>query len=348
MTLKLSIGYKTAWGESLVLCLGGKSVPMTYINDALWGCEVSVKDASALSLYHYEVVRDGATVRKEWKGHSLKSIPDVGTVTINDMWHDRPLDSPFWSSAFTDAIFARKPSKAPKAPKGANLLIQVAAPALRPGEVLALAGSGKSLKNWTKVVPFDDSSFPVWTLQLAVNEPFAYKILIADKQTLEPIQWEIGSDRWFSSVPGKGEFRVESDLTPSFAARRWKGAGTAVPVFSLRSEDDFGVGEFYDLKKMVDWASATGQTILQLLPINDTTMLGTWEDSYPYNPNSTFALHPQYINLPAAGVKVDKEYLSLQAELNSLPQIDYERVNNSKLALLKKAFARTYKKLSEK
>ena len=119
-------------------------------------------------------------------------------------------------------------------------------------------------------------------------------------------------------------------------------------MFSLRSEDDFGVGEFYDLKKMVDWAASTGQSILQLLPINDTTMLHTWQDSYPYNPNSTFALHPQFVNLPAAGVKVDEAYKALQAELNALDQIDYERVNNAKLELLHKAFDRTVKKLSAK
>ena len=133
---------------------------------------------------------------------------------------------------------------------------------------------------------------------------------------------------------------------PSFYGRNWKGAGTAIPVFSLRSAEDFGVGEFYDLKKMVDWAAATGQSILQLLPINDTTMLGTWEDSYPYNPNSTFALHPQFLHLPAVGVKEDEEYKALQAELNALDQIDYERVNNTKLAYLRKAFDKTFRKLS--
>ena len=118
MTLKFSIDYKTSWGESLVLCLGGKKVPMTYINEGLWGCEVSAKDTSALALYHYEVVRDGASVRKEWKNHSLPVFSGAETIVVNDRWHDRPADSPFWSSAFTGAIFGRKPSKAAKAPKG--------------------------------------------------------------------------------------------------------------------------------------------------------------------------------------------------------------------------------------
>lgn len=120
----------------------------------------------------------------------------------------------------------------------------------------------------------------------------------------------------------------------------WKGAGTAVPVFSLRSESSFGVGEFHDLKLLVDWAAATGQKIIQLLPVNDTTMTGTKEDSYPYNANSSFALHPQFMYLPEAGVEEDGEYLRLRTELNSLPAVDYERVNREKHRMLRKAFER--------
>ena len=111
---------------------------------------------------------------------------------------------------------------------------------------------------------------------------------------------------------------------------RWKGAGTAIPVFSLRSERDFGIGEFTDLKLMVDWAAATGQSIIQTLPVNDTTMTGTWRDSYPYSANSSFALNPIYINLELVGKLNDKKFLTrtekLRRELNSLPAIDYERV----------------------
>ena len=179
-----------------------------------------------------------------------------------------------------------------------------------------------------------------------MTEPFSYKLLIADKETLAPICWEDGDNRWLAVAPEADELVVEADLQVKFSGRDWKGAGTAIPVFSLRTEDDFGVGEFYDLKKMVDWAAATGQSVLQLLPINATTMLHTWEDSYPYNPNSTFALHPQFLHLPAVGVEEDEEYKALQAELNALEQIDYERVNNAKLDYLHKAFAKTFKKLS--
>ena len=348
MTLHISIEYKTSWGEEIVLCLGGKRYPLAYTSAGIWEGEISRLNVGKAAEYCYEVVRDGQTVRSEWKKHQL-ILPEgmkAKTVTVYDKWNERPADSPFYSSAFTDAIFGRPAVKAAKAGKGENVLLQVAVPTVRPNEVLALAGSGKTLKEWSKVIPFDASQYPVWTLALNVTEPFEYKLLIADKDTLAPVAWEDSDNRWFASLPQKDEVVVEADLQVRFSGRDWKGAGTAIPVFSLRTEDDFGVGEFYDLKKMVDWAAATGQSILQLLPINDTTMLHTWEDSYPYNPNSTFALHPQFLHLPAAGVKVDAAYKALQAELNSLEQIDYERVNNAKLELLHKAFDKTFKKLS--
>lgn len=350
MTLHISIEYKTSWGEELVLCLGGKRYPLAYVADGLWQGEVARLNPENAAEYGYEVVREGRTVRTEWKKHQLVLPEGIAPkeVTVADRWIDRPSDSPFYSSAFTKAIFGRKAEKAKKAPKGANVLMQVAAPAIRPNEVLAVTGSGKMFRNWTKIVPFDASSFPVWTLALNVTEPFEYKILVADKETLAPVAWEDSENRWLTELPENDGFVVKADMQVRFSGRSWKGAGTAIPVFALRSADDFGVGEFYDLKKMVDWAASTGQSFLQLLPINDTTMLHTWEDSYPYNPNSTFALHPQFLNLPAVGVKVDDEYKALQAELNALDQIDYERVNAEKLLLLKKAFAKTFKKLSAK
>lgn len=53
-------------------------------------------------------------------------------------------------------------------------------------------------------------------------------------------------------------------------------------MFSVRSESDLGVGEFLDLKLLVDWAVDSGFHLVQLLPINDTSVHGMWWDSYPY------------------------------------------------------------------
>ncbi|MBO6077374.1 MAG: 4-alpha-glucanotransferase [Bacteroidaceae bacterium] len=124
---------------------------------------------------------------------------------------------------------------------------------------------------------------------------------------------------------------------------RWKGAGTAIPVFSLRSERDFGIGQFTDLKLLVDWAAATGQSVIQTLPVNDTTLTGTWRDSYPYSANSSFALNPIYINLELVGELDDKRFIKSaekqRKELNSLPAIDYERVYKLKSEYLNRLYA---------
>ena len=348
MKLNLNIEYHTVWGENVILCLGGKRHPLSYVGEGMWHIEIDSVNARKQVEYAYELERDSQVVRKEWKGHTLvlPAGSSSKTVTVYDRWNERPADAPLFSTAFTKAIFSRPIAKKEKNVKGANVVFQVNAADVRPGEVLALAGSGEALGDWSKIIPFDDSSYPLWSLAMNVSEPFAYKIIVADRETLAPVRWEEGENRWFGIIPQEGEIVVDASAYMSFNTKPWKGAGTAIPVFSIRTEDSFGVGEFYDLKKMVDWAAATGQVILQLLPINDTTMYGTWEDSYPYNPNSTFALHPQFLHLPAAGVKVDEEYKTIQQELNSLPEFDYEKVNHTKIALLRKAFSKTFKKLS--
>ena len=170
----------------------------------------------------------------------------------------------------------------------------------------------------------------------------SHKIILTGRSQMEVRDYwsDVPADLPLHSAPFRnGVFKTEP-------GRTWRAAGTAVPVFSLRSEKSFGVGEFNDLKALVDWAALTGQKVLQLLPVNDTTMTGTWEDSYPYNANSSFALHPQFIHLPAAGVEEDEEYVSLRNELNALPEVDYERVNNEKRRLLGKAFARTGRRVT--
>lgn len=125
---------------------------------------------------------------------------------------------------------------------------------------------------------------------------------------------------------------------PVFDQPGFRGAGTAIPVFSLRSEEGFGIGEFLDLKPLIDWASATGQCIIQLLPVNDTTRKGQWADSYPYSPVSSFALHPMYIRLQALGIKEDAEFCAVRKKLNSSPELDYPKVFKAKMAYIEEAY----------
>ena len=123
----------------------------------------------------------------------------------------------------------------------------------------------------------------------------------------------------------------------------WRAAGVVVPVFSLRSEHSYGVGDFGDLHRMVDWAVDTGMKVIQLLPVNDTTTDGGWHDSYPYNIVSAFALHPHYLDLEALGTLKSKKkmtaYHRQRRELNALGYSDYEAVGRVKFSYIHDIFA---------
>ena len=156
--------------------------------------------------------------------------------------------------------------------------------------------------------------------------------------------WETGHNRelYVSTDLRRGDVQVYHLDQAFFAIPNQRVAGTLVPVFSLRSKGSFGVGDFGDLRLMVDWVARTHQRLLQVLPINDTTSTHTWTDSYPYSCISVFALHPQYADLrqlpELKDEKLKKQFEALREELNALPQIDYERVNNAKRDYLRAIF----------
>ena len=162
-----------------------------------------------------------------------------------------------------------------------------------------MVGDCPGLGDWDvlKAPLLNDSAFPEWQITLDGRQlkfPFEYKFVIVRTHQREVVAWETGENRICREKPqNPSEAVVVSGLRFNGSESQWRGAGTAIPVFSLRTDYGFGIGEFIDLKYLVDWALRTGQSFIQLLPVNDTTMSGTWQDSYPYNANSTFALHPQ-------------------------------------------------------
>ena len=357
MRLRISLEYFTTPGEELMVNLSdGKSMLMEYASGGRWEGSFEIPVRNGTLEYSFALCRDGRCVRREWGCHKLTGLVEgtgfstssaTGSVglaagnaaevlEIRDRWQDRPEDSPLWTKAFTDVIFKRKSSSCKRST--GNVTFTVPCTRIRKDETLAITGSGRMFDDWKKFVRFKPSDAPLWSVTLNAKDPFEYKFVILDAKTGTPKVWESGSNHLLAGIPAKGSFLEIRNVIPEFGTEPWRGAGTAIPVFSLRSETSFGVGEFKDLKKLVDWVAKTGQSIIQLLPVNDTAMAGTWTDSYPYNANSTFALHPQFIHLPEAGVKEDKEYKALRKELNALPAVDYERVNNEKLRLLRKAF----------
>ena len=223
--------------------------------------------------------------------------------------------------------------------------LQVRAPQLSQGMALYVTGGEVAMGEWddSKAIRMTEHNINEWLADIDAGELadslIDFKFFAKDDATGN-IVWEYSNNRSVQ-LPDLADGQVVVyDLSQAFfPLPPVRCAGTLVPVFSLRSRESFGVGDFGDLKKMIDWVAKTKQRVLQILPINDTTITHTWTDSYPYSCISIFALHPQYADLNQLPKIADKaladEMEQLRQELNALPQIDYERVNDAKVRYLR-------------
>lgn len=362
MKISFNISYHTRWGESLSVygdhpLLGdsdpAKAPEMNMTAPGKWSLSVDLPDSVKHLRYRFVVKADHTPWRFEWGEHHTLDLSASGLKSIDvfDLWSEMPGDKPYYSSAFVDGMLHRSHRDQPLRLYPGQLNIRFFAPMVQPDEVVAIAGEGEALGNWDprQAIRMNDARFPLWEANIpcgSLKTPFQYKFVILDAETLEPKVWEARDNRECGLKADKeGEAVVLDALTFANPRTDWKGAGTAIPVFALRSEEDFGVGDFADLKEMVDWCVTTGQKVLQTLPVNDTTKTHTWVDSYPYSANSTFALHPMFLRLEQVGRLRDKnrrEYFKrLGQELNALPEIDYERVTQGKFEYLREIYSET-------
>ncbi len=365
MKLLFNVEYQTTFGEELLLTIlpeEGTQQKATHHKmhtaDGLhWQCEVN-RGAKAGTFfdYFYSVCRGDEETRHEWlvEPHRLELAAERGSrYTMFDHWIDIPEDSYLYSSAFTECVAARKRQLSTKSEYQRTVRLKVRAPQLRVGEKLAIVGEPEALGAWdtAKAVVMAEHEYHEWVVSLDASHlpqhRFEFKFVCIGTPNShngkQEIVWEQSMNRSIEPAAVEQGAVVVYELSQAdFATFPWKGAGTVIPVFSLRSEGSFGVGDFGDLKKMVDWADMTGQRVLQVLPINDTNMTGTWQDSYPYNSISIYALHPQYTDLrqlPEIKDAAKRDaFESLRQELNVLPQIDYERMFSAKMQYLQTVF----------
>ena len=363
MRIVFNLEYQTTFGEELALniLLDGKTEQhkMSTLDGCHWMCELSksVKTKTHID-YFYCVMRGDEQTRCEWltEPHRLEFIATKGArYTVYDHWIDIPEDSFLYSSAFTECVAARKRKMSEESAYAKTVRLKVRAPQLRWNERLAIIGGSEALGNWEalRALTMAEHENNEWVITLDADtlpDTIEFKFVSLDEEIDVTPLWETGMNRTMT-IPKleEGEVIVYELPQAFFPVYPWKGAGTVIPIFSLRSEGSFGVGDFGDLQKMIDWCAKTRQRVLQVLPINDTNMTYTWQDSYPYNSISIYALHPQYTDFRQLPPLKDKErkayYEALQKELNALPQIDYERMNNAKLGYLRELFAQEGSKM---
>ncbi len=357
MNFSFNVDYRTQFGEDIMLnlCREGSvsQYRMSTVDGQHWSHNMLLQDAGKVLTYYYSVEYVGRQDRHEWTTvmHQLDlTAASAQHYTLWDRWMDMPHDSYLYSSAFTECVNRRDSKTLQQTGYDRTVRLVVRAPQLRGSDSLSLVGASQMLGAWdaTKALPMTEHQHNEWVVDIdgkALAEELEDGVMEFKfvAQTPDGTLWETCMNRTIEVAPMQdGDVMVYTLDQSFYPISNEKLAGTLVPVFSLRSKQSFGVGDFGDLKRMVDYVAQSGQRVLQILPVNDSTITHTWTDSYPYSCISVIALHPQYVDLSQLPVLDNdddrRRFADLQQELNALPEIDYERVNNAKIEYLRLLF----------
>jgi 4-alpha-glucanotransferase len=366
MDISFKINYHTQWGEELWICgsvdaLGNwdteKALPMSYIANGEWESSTIIKKAKQFEYKYFLKTQNNSIV---WEGRNNRVFNSFNqkNVVIRDFWRPQTdFNSVFYTKTYTSVLMKPESLKQKKNEIYKHtLLFRMHAPRVPRGKTLAITGNTKALGNWKRPVELSNANYPVWEKTINIeqfNQPIEYKYLIIDNKTKQIEQWEEGEERMIPLFnPAKSEILfIQNDESFRYKNQHWKGAGVAIPVFSLRSKESFGVGEFYDLKKLADWCSITGLKMIQVLPIYDTIATHKWIDSYPYKSITVLALHPMFLNIEGMGSieneKTRDEFELAKEVLNSKHYSDYVEVNRLKLKYFKLLFNQNWDKLKK-
>lgn len=348
--ISFHLNYHTTWGQEVCLCgstpeLGAfdesKALSLECSGDN-WSTALKMSVSDTLE-YYYLIRQGNSIIRREWGARRrLHVIKGKKEFIVQDHWNDKPYHAYLYSSVFTDSIFHHRISPLPTKYYSRSLLLNMICPYANRDQVVAVCGAADVLGGWdpAKAVPLTCVNNGEWQILLDAESLPAmseYKFLIIDRNSGEVVHWEDGANRLLDATSAQqvNSVTVEMSIAYRYSGFTFKGTGTAIPVFSLRTEQSFGIGDFTDLRKMVEWTSLTGQQLIQLLPVNDTTTTRTWKDSYPYSAISIYALHPIYLgcsDYPLKNKRKQKQYLKQGATLNRLKEIDYEEVLKLKSA----------------
>lgn len=358
MKLYFNVGYSAKVGENLQLMIKDEgSVHQThamfYGENGLWKCEVDY--FSKTISYHYQLIDErGNILREEFVPHHLTFPHNYKEFVVFDEWNNKNFPENYLNNKILyNKLNTFKPEKVSVLKKHTHLF-RIEAPIYNPDWKIVVFGSTASLGNWDyeKAIHLSQTDFGIWetSLEIPENEFIQYKYCLYDAGKGKVIDVETGENRFALPNQSKDVLQIVSDHYFKFKLyQMYHDAGVAVPVFSLRTEDGFGVGEFSDMKKLADWAKETNLGIIQILPINDTTANYSWTDSYPYAAVSVYALHPQYISLENLDFTLPKDliedYQAEKSELNSLELIDYEKMISGKWKYLKAVFNEDKKKI---
>ncbi len=371
MILAFKLHYETRWGQRLAVVgnapVLGEDDPMhalllDYQGGGYWGREIEVKDWPATLHYKYVLLEEEGFRIPEWgdpRRFELKASSGKSFVLLKDSWRARQHpEQALYTSAFQDVILQKvktRQQKAGRAGKHPKIHFSIEAPQVSAEYRLALLGNTEELGSWDpdNAILLGSEGDARWQGSIVLRSGLGieYKYGLADAKTGKLVHLETGDHRFFSTSWLSRERSAEVFISDTYFRHptgMWRGTGVAMPVFSLRSEKGLGVGEFPDIKLLVDWAARVGMNMVQILPVNDTSATATWTDSYPYAAISVFALHPLYLNLddlPEKKTPEEKDALEeRRQDLNALAKVDYEAVMSFKLSFARNQYEKGARK----
>ncbi|XP_022874044.1 4-alpha-glucanotransferase DPE2-like isoform X1 [Olea europaea var. sylvestris] len=369
--VSFKLPYYTHWGQHLLVCgsepvLGSWNVkkglllkPVHQGDELIWSGSLNVPNGFGCE-YSYYVVDDGRNILRWEAGKKRKLILPNGVqdgefVELHDLWQTGSDDLPF-RSAFKNVIFRGSWNLDVEKPLAEiqnqlnqedSVIVQfrICCPNIEEKTSICVIGSPLELGQW-KVqgrLKLNYIGESIWQAECMMRkEGFPLKYRYGKYRNNENFSMEMGPNRelFVDFATSQPEYIVLSDGL--MREMPWRGSGVAIPMFSIRSDADLGVGEFLDLKLLVDWSVQSGFHLVQLLPINDTSVHGMWWDSYPYSSLSVFALHPLYLRVQALSENITEdikqEIQRARVQLDG-KDVDYEATMAAKLSIAKKIYS---------
>ncbi len=365
MEVIFQIEYHTYWGQEPIVAgtcsslgngLWANAPRMEHKGNGLWNLHIQMPSGEKEFRYKYGIRNAQGEVDEEvgtWRNVTLNNFP-YKTLLLSDAWRAPHSEDALLSTPYTSVFYPHNFSaNSAKAQEGYSHLLCVRAACVPQDHLLCVTGSDEALGAWNERLPLlmqpnEDGLWQTGFVPRHAQHSIYYRYGLYNIEQKKIVQSEQRPDRLLESI-AKNSAVWRTDEGLAIQKVKPRGAGVAIPIFSLRSKNSGGVGEFLDIKPMADWAKNAGLSMIQVLPVNDTSSSGTWQDSYPYSAISVFALHPLYLSVDSLTSKYtaqEKAQLSKAKEtLNALTAMDYEKVMQLKWRYISIAFEKEKKTL---
>ena len=134
-------------------------------------------------------------------------------------------------------------------------------------------------------------------------------------------------------------------LPPEYPTHRYW--GIAAQLYAVRSQNNWGIGDFRDLCALGDWGASRGADAIGINPLH-ALFLDSPRDASPYSPSSRLFLNPLYLDVPripdfaeSAQTRQFWELSAASGAIRSARQsalVDYSLVAEAKLPVLEELY----------